>query len=116
MMESEGAYLDSRILVANKRKRQCGYSEDAARRLKPAWLAGIGGATTLLIHKAGPNLGSLIGALIFFSTVLCTFCLGILAAYGSVVGILRALAPRPQPAPQPVLGQTQAHAAHAGGD
>jgi len=61
-------------------------------------------------------LGSLISALIFFSTVLGTFCLGIFAAYASVVGILRALAPRPQPAPQPVLSQSQAHAAHAGGD
>jgi len=79
-------------------------------------LANIGGATTVLIHKAGPNLGSLIGALIFFSTVLGTFCLGIFAAYGCVVGILRILAPRSQPAPQPVLAQNQAHAAHAGGD
>jgi len=61
-------------------------------------------------------LGSLISALIFFSTVLGTFCLGIFAAYASVVGILRALAPRPQPAPQPSLAQSQAHAAHAGGD
>jgi branched-subunit amino acid ABC-type transport system permease component len=79
-------------------------------------LAAIGGATTVLIHKAGPNLGSLIGALIFFFTVLGTFCLGIFAAYASVVGILRALAPRPQQASQPVLGQSQTHAAHAGGD
>ena len=71
---------------------------------------------TLAIHKAGTNLGSLISALIFFSTVLGTFCLGIFAAYASVVGILRAIAPRPQKAPQPVLPHNHVHAAHAGGD
>src|SRR5208337_2051759 len=94
MLDSEGAHLDSRILVANRRKRQCGYSEDAARQPKPVLLARNGGAVTVAITKAGPNLSSLIGALIFFFTVLGTFCLGIFAAYGCVVGILRILAPR----------------------
>jgi hypothetical protein len=116
MLESEGAHLDSRILVANKRKRQCGYSEDASAPAETGSAGGKWGATTLLIHKAGPNLGSLIGALIFFFTVLGTFALGIFTAYASVVGILRALAPRPQPARQSLLAQNQAHAAHAGGD
>jgi hypothetical protein len=75
------------------------------------------GCSIFVIHK-GPNLGGVISTFIFFSTIVSSVCLGIFAAYASVVGILRALAPRTPntPKPQPVLVQTQAHAAAASGD
>jgi len=43
--------------------------------------------------------------------------IGILAAYGTVIGILRALAPQTQkPETAPALVSAQTRAAHAGGD
>jgi hypothetical protein len=60
-------------------------------------------------------LGNLMSALIFFSTILGTFFLGIFAAYASVVSILRSMAPRRQFLSPPALAQ-KAQAAHAGGD
>ncbi|HEX8815929.1 MAG TPA: hypothetical protein VF753_10550 [Terriglobales bacterium] len=74
------------------------------------------GCNIFVIHK-GPNLGGVITTFVFFSTILGSLSLGILAAYGSVVGILRLLAPgTATPKPQPVLVQTRAHAATASGD
>ena len=66
-------------------------------------------------QKAG-NLGSLLSVFILSFTVVTALVLGILAAYGSVIGILHSFANRSsQPQDQkPVL--VQARAAHAGGD
>jgi len=66
-------------------------------------------------QKAG-NLGSLVSVFILSFTVVTVLAIGILAAYGSVIGIIcsfanRSLQPRDQ---KPVLAQ--ARAAHAGGD
>jgi len=69
------------------------------------------------ITEGGPNLSGLVGAFILSVTVLIVVTIGILAAYGTVIGILRALAPQTQkPETAPALVSAQTHAAHAGGD
>jgi len=63
-------------------------------------------------------LSGLLGAFILSFTVLLVVVIGILAAYGTVIAILRVFASQTQKANAgtPVLVSTQAHAAHAGGD
>jgi hypothetical protein len=62
-------------------------------------------------------LGSLLSVGILCFTVVIALAIGILSAYGSVIGILHAFAKqsRQRPVEKPVLAPTQAHAAHAGG-
>jgi len=59
-------------------------------------------------------LGSWLSAFILSFTVVTVLAAGIIAAYGVVLGILYALAPRPQPEPRPAT--LMANRAHAGGD
>jgi hypothetical protein len=63
------------------------------------------------------SLGSLLGAFILTFTVILAVTLGILSAYGVVIGILHSFASRPRPiGDSPVLVPSHARAAHAGGD
>jgi len=67
--------------------------------------------------EGGPNLSGLLGAFILSFTVLTVVAIGILAAYGTVIAILRAFASQTQKTATgtPVLVSSQARAAHAGG-
>jgi hypothetical protein len=62
-------------------------------------------------------LGSLLSVGILCFTVITVLAIGILSAYGSVIGILHAFAnqSRQLPEQKPALAPTQARAAHAGG-
>lgn len=72
----------------------------------------------LEITEGGPNLSGLVGAFILSFTVLLVVAIGILAAYGTVIAILRVFASQTQKAEAgtPVLVSGRTHAAHAGGD
>ena len=62
-------------------------------------------------------MGSLLEALILFTTVMAVLATGILSAYGSIIGILRLLAPQTtRPTGKPTLVPNRTQAAHAGGD
>jgi hypothetical protein len=63
-------------------------------------------------------LGSLLSVGILCFTVVTVLAIGILSAYGSVIGILHTFAnqSRQRIDEKPVLAARQAHAAHAGGD
>jgi len=62
-------------------------------------------------------LGSLLSVSILCFTVFAVLAVGILSAYGSVIGILRTFAnqSRQRPSERPALATGQARAAHAGG-
>jgi hypothetical protein len=62
-------------------------------------------------------LGSLLGAFVLSLTVVTVVAIGILVAFGAVILILQAFAPKDRPANQEkaVLMPSQARAAHAGG-
>jgi nitrate reductase NapE component len=68
-------------------------------------------------EKAG-NLGSLLSVFILSFTVVTVLAIGILSAYGCVIGILQTFASQPSQRSdqKPVLAPSQARAAHAGGD
>jgi hypothetical protein len=70
----------------------------------------------VICEKAG-NLGSLVSVCILCFTVVTVLAIGILSAYGSVIGILHTFAKqsRQRTAQRPVLAPSQARAAHAGG-
>jgi len=63
-------------------------------------------------------LGGLLSVCILCFTVVIVLAIGILTAYGSVIGILHALAnqSRHRIDEKPLLAPGQARAAHAGGD
>jgi len=63
-------------------------------------------------------LSGLLSAFILSLTVLLVVAIGILAAYGTVIAIMRAFAPQTQKAAagKPVLVSSRTRAAHAGGD
>jgi dolichol kinase len=67
--------------------------------------------------EGGPNLSGLLSAFILSFTVLLVVVIGILAAYGTVIAILRAFASQTQKtgSGKPVLVPAQTRAAHAGG-
>jgi hypothetical protein len=62
-------------------------------------------------------LGSLLSVCILCFTVVTVLAIGILSAYGSVIGILHTFAnqSRQRTSEKAVLAPTQARAAHAGG-
>jgi len=55
-------------------------------------------------------LGNLLGALVLLSTVISAVGLGILAAYGSVIGVLNVFGQQQARGPVPVLVPSQTHA------
>ena len=69
------------------------------------------------IRKKAGILGSLLSVGIICFTVVAVLAIGILSAYGSVIGILHTFAnqSRQRIEQQPVLASGQARAAHAGG-
>ena len=70
------------------------------------------------ICKRAGTLGSLLSVGILCFTVITVLAIGIVSAYGAVIGILHALASqsRPRPTEKPILTPTRAQAAHAGGN
>src|ERR1700728_4170 len=104
MLESGSAQLYLRILLANSGKRQRGL--DSGQRHQPK---------TAICKKAG-TLGSLLSVGILCFTVVSVLAIGILSAYGSVIGILHTFAnrSRQRPSEKPALAP-QARAAHASG-
>jgi hypothetical protein len=67
-------------------------------------------------EKAG-NLGGLLSVFILSFTVVIVLAIGILSAYGSVIGILHTFANQSrQTTAEPILTSGRARAAHAGGD
>jgi hypothetical protein len=71
------------------------------------------------IRKRAGTLGSLFSVGILCFTVITGLAIGILSAYGSVIGILSTFANQSRQRPeekQPVLASGQARAAHAGGN
>ncbi len=82
MLESEGAQFYSRILVANKNKRQRRYSgktpgNSARDSIKTS------------ASERWTDLSSLLTILIVALTSIGVIALGIFTAYGAVIGILR---------------------------
>jgi len=63
-------------------------------------------------------MGSLLSVGILCFTVVTVLAIGILSAYGSVIGILHTFANQSQQSidEEPVLAHSQARAAHAGGN
>ena len=62
-------------------------------------------------------MGSLLSVFILSFTVATVLAIGILSAYGCVIGILHTFANQSSQRDQkPVLAPSQARAAHAGGD
>jgi hypothetical protein len=108
MLESGSAQLYSRILVANKSKRQT----------RVDWQYGIEFPIFLqLLHfiESGPNLSNLLAILVLAFTSISVVTLGIFSTYGTVLMILNAVSYSSSPSLarpfQLVTSETQ-----AGGD
>src|SRR5271165_6285547 len=106
MLESGGTQLYLRILFANSSKRQRGYSQGARRHQQKCW------KSRGLRQFVRGNLSGLLSVCILTVTVVMVLAIGILTAYGSVIGILHALAgqsrPRSNEIPLLAPGQTRA--------
>jgi len=76
------------------------------------------GIAPAAIREKAENLGGLLSVCILSFTVAIMLAIGILSAYGSVIGILHAFAnqARQRTDEKPLLAPGQARAAHAGGD
>ena len=76
------------------------------------------GIAAVAIREKAGNLGSLLSVFILSFTVVSVLAIGILSAYGSVLGILHTFAnqSRQRLDEKPALAHSQARAAHAGGD
>lgn len=63
-----------------------------------------------MLRESGPGLGNFLGAFILSFAVVAVLALGIAAAYGTVMAILFAMAPRSQRPRTPFLVPSQSQA------
>jgi hypothetical protein len=116
MLESGSAQLYSRILFANSTRRQRGGRLRERGSINRTPEKEPRGVAAVIREKAG-NLGGLLSVFILSFTVVAVLAIGIVSAYGSVIGILHSFAKQTHRTQEkPVLAPGQARAAHAGGD